>query len=161
MPTLSGQTVPDCMWIGQRACGAGAGLCDAHVRMRGSAGMALRSPFIQLSQQFARRGARNWGWYYRAKMELENPVDTRPKLDLLQNPVGPRAKAFLDVKLGDSQPRRIVVELAVRGGYRGRARVRRCAQPGVLAQSDIVPRTVENFLKVRRGACLLAPHAVH
>jgi hypothetical protein len=67
-----------------------------------------------------------------------------------------RSKAFIDVAIGHDEPKRIVVELAVRlptnEGNFWSLLVRVLLL--LKLQDDVVPQTVENFKRVRRCLCL-------
>ncbi|ETV74993.1 hypothetical protein H257_10597 [Aphanomyces astaci] len=71
-----------------------------------------------------RAGARGWGWYHLAVKKLNSPKAASLAYDFaVPEPSTPRPRAFLEVKIGNTDPEKVVVELA----------------------SDIVPATADNF----------------
>ncbi|RHY22642.1 hypothetical protein DYB32_009447 [Aphanomyces invadans] len=74
-----------------------------------------------------RAGARGWGWYHLAVKKMNAPKAASLAYDFaVPESATPRPRAFLDVKIGNTEPEKVVIELA----------------------SDIVPKTASNFLEL-------------
>lgn len=93
--------------------------------------MLPRAPVVGLAQSFARRGARGWGWYYKA-LEEQSAAKVTPLAEtLLNEPVAAaqRPRVFLSVRYDEGKTARLEFELAVRcfagaGARRGGAAAR-------------------------------------
>ncbi|KAG9406865.1 hypothetical protein AC1031_003194 [Aphanomyces cochlioides] len=74
-----------------------------------------------------RGGARGWGWYHLALKKMNAPKAASQAYDYaVPTPAAPRPQAFLSVQIGNTDPEKIVFEVA----------------------SDIVPKTADNFLQL-------------
>ncbi|TMW66107.1 hypothetical protein Poli38472_003872 [Pythium oligandrum] len=87
----------------------------------------VRSQLVRSANSMSRGGARGWGWYHRSLEKMNAPAAAVVPYDsAVPAPSQPRPKAFLDVSIGGAPAERITVELA----------------------KDVVPKTVENFVKL-------------
>ena len=82
-------------------------------------------PILRQAVQIARslparrRGAKNFGWYYRTVARMEEEAARPPSPPFPEQTLHgrPRVRAFMDIKMGhedDAATKRIVFELAVR-----------------------------------------------
>lgn len=88
----------------------------------------IRNELIRPTISSLRGGARGWGWYHRALKKIETKSqETSIKYDAaVPSPRLPRPRAYLDISIGESELRRIVIELA----------------------TDVVPKTAKNFINL-------------
>ncbi|OQR90074.1 peptidyl-prolyl cis-trans isomerase [Achlya hypogyna] len=74
-----------------------------------------------------RAGARGWGWYHRALEKMNAPKAALKAYDYaVPAPEVARPRVFFDVQIGNTEPEKVVVEVA----------------------KDIVPATAANFLRL-------------
>ncbi|OQS06238.1 peptidyl-prolyl cis-trans isomerase [Thraustotheca clavata] len=77
-----------------------------------------------------RAGARGWGWYHRALAKMNAPKAAAKGYDFaVPSPEQARPRAFFNVQIGNTEPEKVVVEIA----------------------SDIVPKTAANFMSLCAG----------